>query len=101
MTNTCDTRDDRDDERDDRDDLLHYPLPHARARERLTEEGVTLVTPVKAEMTRGVPLATLLKLKGQLREYRARCATAEARVQALQTTLAELLQGLNHGEGGN
>jgi hypothetical protein len=46
-----------------------------------------------------VPLAAFLKLKGQLREYRARCAVAEARVQALQATLAEVLQGMNHGEG--
>jgi hypothetical protein len=46
-----------------------------------------------------VPLATHLKLKGQLREYRKRCAAAEARVQALQTTLEELLQVMKHGEG--
>ena len=45
-----------------------------------------------------VPLATHLKLKGQLREFRTRCAVAEARVQSLQTALAEVLQGVNHGE---
>jgi hypothetical protein len=93
MTNTGDTC-------DDRDDLLHCPLPHARARERLTEKGVTVVTPVKPEMTRGVPLATLLKLKGQLREYRSRCAAAEARVQALETALTEVLKSVRDGEGG-
>jgi hypothetical protein len=54
--------------------------------------------PMTQEQT--VPLAAFLKLKGQLREYRTRCAAAEVRVQALQTTLAELLQGMNQGEGG-
>jgi hypothetical protein len=45
-----------------------------------------------------VPLAALLKLKGQNRALKTRCAVAEARVQALETTLAEVLQGVSNGE---
>jgi len=43
-------------------------------------------------------LAAHLKLKGQLREYRTRLAVANARVQALQTALVEVLKGVSNGE---
>jgi hypothetical protein len=46
-----------------------------------------------------VPLTAFLNLKRQLREYRSRCKAAEMRVEALQTTLAEVLLKMNHGEG--
>jgi hypothetical protein len=82
----------------ERDRTVPYPIS-SPIRNRTVPVSVTVPwVPMSLEQT--VPLAAFLKLKGQMREYRTRCAAAEARVQALQTTLAELLRGMNHGKGG-
>jgi hypothetical protein len=79
----------------ERDRTVPYPIS-SPIRNRTVSVSVPRV-PMSQEQA--VPLAAFLNLKRQLREYRSRCAAAEMRVEALQTTLAELLLKMSHGEG--
>jgi hypothetical protein len=81
----------------ERDRTVPYPIS-SPIRNRTVSVSVSVSrTPVSQEQA--VPLTAFLNLKRQLRECRSRCAAAEMRVEALQTTLAELLLRMNHGEG--